>query len=220
MNLILFGPPGAGKGTQSQFIVERFNIPQISTGDILRSAVKAQTELGTRAKSIMDAGGLLPDEVVLGIIEGRIVLQDCSDGFILDGFPRTIQQAEGLSAILAGLHKKIDHVISLEVPNDMILQRLSGRRTCAACGKGFHIAYAPPKAEGVCDICCGELVQRDDDREEAIKNRLITYEAQTAPLKSYYDRIGLLRSVDGIGDVDQIRQRVLEIIQGTSGDHS
>ncbi|MBT1073369.1 adenylate kinase [Pelotalea chapellei] len=220
MNLILFGPPGAGKGTQSQFIVDRFNIPQISTGDILRAAVKAQTDLGLKAKAIMDAGSLLPDEVVLGVIRDRIVLQDCAAGFILDGFPRTIQQADGLADILSGLQVKIDHVISLEVPSDMIIQRLSGRRTCVACGKGYHNMYAPPKVEGVCDWCKGELVQRTDDHEESIKNRLLTYENQTAPLKAYYEQLGLLRSVQGVGSVEEIRQRIVGVVQGLSGDHS
>ena len=219
MNLILFGPPGAGKGTQSQFLVERFNVPQISTGDILRAAVKEQTELGIKAKAIMDAGDLLPDEVVLGIINERLGLIDCLKGFILDGFPRTIQQAEGLSSILLGMKKNIDHVVSLEVQNDEIVQRLSGRRTCSVCGKGYHSLYAPPKTLEVCDICQGQLVQRDDDREDAIINRLTTYEKQTSPLKAYYERLGLLRSVKGTGTVDQIKNRIINVITGSAGDH-
>jgi len=219
VNLILFGPPGAGKGTQSQFLVERFNIPQISTGDILRAAVKDQTELGIKAKIIMDAGGLVPDEVVLAIINERLGLLDCLNGFILDGFPRTIQQAEGLSSILVGMQKDIDHVVSLEVQNEEIVQRLSGRRTCSVCGKGYHSLYAPPKTLGVCDVCQGELVQRDDDKEDAIINRLTTYEKQTSPLKEYYERLGLLRSVKGTGSVDQIKDSIINVIIGSAGDH-
>lgn len=218
MNLILFGPPGAGKGTQSQFLVERFNIPQISTGDILRAAVKEQTELGIKAKIIMDAGGLVPDEVVLAIINERLGLPDCVNGFILDGFPRTIQQAEGLSSILVGMQKDIDHVVSLEVQNEEIVQRLSARRTCSVCGKGYHSLYAPPKALGVCDVCQGELIQRDDDKEGAIINRLTTYEKQTSPLKEYYERLGLLRSVKGTGSVDQIKDSIINVIIGSAGD--
>jgi len=220
MNLVLFGPPGAGKGTQAQFIVERHKIPQISTGDMLRAAVKAQTPLGIKAKSIMDAGGLVSDDVVLGIVQERLAQADCSNGFILDGFPRTIPQAVSLGDILAGLGRGIDHVISLDVDQAEIIQRLSGRRACSACGKGYHVSYDPPKSEGVCDACGGALIQREDDKESTIKNRLDVYEQQTAPLKAYYEQAGLLRHIDGRAPIQDIQQQIDKFLSGQSGDHS
>ena len=220
MNLVLFGPPGAGKGTQAQFIVERHKIPQISTGDMLRAAVKAQTPLGIKAKSIMDAGGLVSDDVVLGIVQERLAQADCSRGFILDGFPRTTPQAVSLGDILAGFGRGIDHVISLDVDHAEIIQRLSGRRTCSACGKGYHVSYDPPKSEGVCDACGGALIQREDDKESTIKNRLDVYEQQTAPLKAYYERAGLLRHIDGRAPIQDIQQQIDILLSGQSGDHS
>lgn len=220
MNLVLFGPPGAGKGTQAQFIVERHKIPQISTGDMLRAAVKAQTPLGIKAKSIMDAGGLVSDDVVLGIVQERLTQADCSNGFILDGFPRTILQAVSLSDILAGCGRGIDHVISLDIDQAEIIQRLSGRRACSACGKGYHVSYDPPKSEGVCDVCGGSLIQREDDKESTIKNRLDVYEQQTAPLKAYYEQAGLLRHIDGRAPIQNIQQQIDKLLSGPSGDHS
>ena len=220
MNLVLFGPPGAGKGTQAQFIVERHKIPQISTGDMLRAAVKAQTPLGIKAKSIMDAGGLVSDDVVLGIVQERLAQADCSKGFILDGFPRTIPQATSLRSILAGLKREIDHVISLDLDNSEIIQRLSGRRACSACGKGYHVSYDPPKSEGVCDVCGGALIQREDDKESTIKNRLDIYDQQTAPLKAYYEQAGLLRHIDGRAPIQDIQQQIDKLLSGQSGDHS
>ncbi|OGU00318.1 MAG: adenylate kinase [Geobacteraceae bacterium GWC2_48_7] len=214
MNLILFGPPGAGKGTQAQFIVEQFGIPQISTGDILRSAVKAQTPLGIKAKSIMDAGELVSDDVVLGIVKERLVQDDCIKGFILDGFPRTLPQADALDSILATLDKKIDRVISLEVEQSEVLLRLSGRRTCSSCGKGFHLVSAPPRIDGFCDICGGTLLQRDDDREDTVRNRIVIYEQQTAPVKEYYSRLGLLSSVPASGSVKEITDKISLVIRG------
>lgn len=214
VNLILFGPPGAGKGTQAQFIVEHFGIPQISTGDILRSAVKAQTPLGIKAKSIMDAGGLVSDDVVLGIVKERLAQNDCEKGFILDGFPRTLPQADALNSILASLHKKIDCVISLEVEQSELLLRLSGRRTCSACGKGFHLVTAPPRIDGFCDVCGGTLLQRDDDREETVKNRIMIYEQQTAPVKEYYLGLGMLSSVPASGSVKEITDKIFSVIRG------
>jgi adenylate kinase len=219
MNLILFGPPGAGKGTQAKFIVDSYRIPQISTGDMLRLAVKEKTPLGLIAKQIMESGGLVPDEVVLGIVRERIVLADCVNGFVLDGFPRTIPQADALVAILNGLSKKIDHVISLDIDNSEIVQRLSGRRTCSSCGKGYHVLYDPPKAEGVCDACHSALIQREDDREETVKNRLAVYDQQTAPLKAYYEQAGLLRHIDGSGSIQVIQQQIKEVLERQTGDH-
>lgn len=219
MNLILFGPPGAGKGTQAKFVVDSFRIPQISTGDMLRLAVKDRTPLGLVAKKIMEAGGLVPDEVVLGIVRERIVLSDCDSGFVLDGFPRTIPQADALVTILNGLNKQIDHVISLDVDNSEIVQRLSGRRTCSSCGKGYHIINDPPKVEGVCDSCHAALMQREDDREETVKNRLSVYDQQTSPLKAYYEQAGLLRHIDGSGTIQVIQQQIKEVLERQTGDH-
>jgi adenylate kinase len=219
MNLILFGPPGAGKGTQAKFIVDSFNIPQISTGDMLRTAVKEQTSLGVVAKQLMDSGALVPDEVVLGIVRERIVISDCDNGFVLDGFPRTITQADALVSILNGLNKQLDHVISLDVDSIEIVQRLSGRRTCSNCGKGYHAIYAPPKLAEICDSCHSELIQREDDREETVKNRLAVYEQQTAPLKAYYEKAGLLRHINGSGSIQDIQQQIKEVLVRHSGDH-
>jgi adenylate kinase len=220
MNLILFGPPGAGKGTQAQFIVTRYGIPQISTGDILRAAVKAQTALGIKAKSIMDAGGLVPDDVVLGIVRERLSCADCEKGFVLDGFPRTVPQADALNVLLAGMNKSLEHVISLELDNAEIVQRLTGRRTCSVCGKGYHLVYAPSKHEGLCDCCGGTLFQRDDDCEATVVNRLEVYFQQTSPLKAYYLSSGLLRHVDGSGSVGLIQQQISTILEGLSVDNS
>jgi adenylate kinase len=218
MNLILFGPPGAGKGTQAQFIVDQYGIPQISTGDMLRAAVKNCTPLGLKAKEIMDSGGLVSDEVVLGIVGDRLSSNDCASGFVLDGFPRTIPQAEALIIMLSGLGKKIDHVISLEVACDEIVRRLSGRRTCSSCGRGCHVVFAPSKLDGVCDYCGGDLLQRDDDCEESIANRLSVYDSQTAPLKLFFGQKGLLRPVDGARPVAEIHQQIKGLLRECSGD--
>lgn len=219
MNVVLFGPPGAGKGTQAQFIVDSFKIPQISTGDMLRAAVKEQTPLGLVAKQIMESGALVPDEVVLGIVRERIVLPDCNEGFVLDGFPRTIPQADALVTILSGLHKQIDHVISLDIDNSEIVLRLSGRRTCPACGKGYHVVNDPPKLAGICDSCQGALIQRDDDKEETVKTRLSVYDQSTSPLKDYYEQAGLLRHIDGSGSIQDIQLQIKEVLAGRAGDH-
>jgi len=218
MTIILFGPPGAGKGTQAQFVVERFGIPQISTGDMLRAAVKARTPLGLAAKTIMDAGGLVSDEIVLGLVRERVSEADCRDGFILDGFPRTTPQADALIALLDGLGKHIDHVISLEVENAEIIQRLSGRRTCPSCGKGYHVVYDAPAVAGVCDVCGATLVQRDDDREETVRNRLNVYSQQTSPLKAYFEQCGLMRCIDGNGTIQDIQRQICSILEGSTGD--
>ena len=212
MNLILLGPPGAGKGTQAQRIVDRYHIPQISTGDILRAAVKESTPLGMKGKGFMDQGQLVPDEIVIGIIEERLKAKDCDPGFILDGFPRTIPQAEALQPILTNIEKKIDHVINIEVDPEELLRRLTGRRTCKNCGAMFHLFFQPPKKEGICDRCGGTLYQRADDKEETIRTRLKEYEKQTAPLIQYYQGKKKLRSIQGIGGPDQIFGQIIRLL--------
>ena len=212
MNLILLGPPGAGKGTQAQMIVERYHIPQISTGDILRAAVKEGTSLGKQAKTFMDRGQLVPDEVVIGIIDERLRASDCNAGFILDGFPRTTPQAEALQAILTKIRKSVDHVINIEVDPEELVRRLTGRRTCNNCGGMFHILFHPPKKEGVCDRCGGTLYRREDDGEETIRTRLKEYEKQTAPLIQYYQNKKLLRSIRGVGGQNQIFDQIIRVL--------
>lgn len=219
MNLILFGPPGAGKGTQAKFIVERFGIPQISTGDMLRAAVKAGSELGLKAKSVMDSGGLVSDDLVLALVKERLSSTDCQSGFILDGFPRTLAQADGLLQVLDAIGKSINHVISLDVDNAEIVKRLSGRRTCSACGKGYHVIYDAPRVADVCDACAAPLIQREDDSEQTVKNRLDVYEQQTAPLKSYFDSRSLLRHVNGCGSINDIQKQICTYLDGV-GDRS
>jgi len=217
MNLILLGPPGAGKGTQAQKIVERYRIPQISTGDILRAAVKDGTPLGKKAKGFMDQGQLVPDEVVIGIIEGRLKASDCQGGFILDGFPRTIVQAESLQSTLTKMRKSIDHVISIEVDSEELVRRLTGRRTCKSCGAMYHVLFHPPKKDKVCDRCGAALYQREDDKEETIRKRLIEYERQTAPLIEFYRAKNCLRPVQGVGGQDEIFERIVRLLEATSG---
>ena len=214
MNLILLGPPGAGKGTQAKLLVKQYGIPQVSTGDILRSAVKEQTPMGLKAKSCMDAGGLVPDAVVIDIIKDRLAKPDCSAGFILDGFPRTVGQANALNEVLADGGRKIEHVISIAVDKDELLQRITGRRTCRGCGKGYHLTFDPPQIADRCDECEGELYQRDDDKEETMLNRLQVYEDQTLPLIEYYRSSSLLREVAGTGTMDEIQKKLRDILQG------
>jgi len=210
--IVFLGPPGAGKGTQAKKIVEKFGIPQISTGDMLREAVKEGTELGKKAKEYMDKGALVPDEVVIGIVKERLARPDCDKGFILDGFPRTIPQAEALDRVVEELGKTINYVIALEVDDDELIERLSGRRTCKSCGAMFHVKFNRPAKEGVCDKCGGELYQRDDDREETIKNRLKTYKEQTAPLIDYYRSRGNFHAIQASGDIDEIFSRIEAIL--------
>jgi len=212
MNLILLGPPGAGKGTQAQRIVERYHIPQISTGDILRAAVREKTTLGEKAKAFMDRGQLVPDEVVIGIIEERLKAPDCQQGFILDGFPRTLAQAEALQLILTKNRKSMDHVISIEVDPEDLVRRLTGRRTCKNCGAMFHLLFHPSEREGVCDRCGGALYQREDDQEETIRTRLKEYEKQTAPLIQHYRVKKLLRSIPGVGGENQVFEGIVRVI--------
>ncbi|MEJ2670810.1 MAG: adenylate kinase [Deltaproteobacteria bacterium] len=214
MNLILLGGPGAGKGTQAKKLIDKFQIPQISTGDILRAAVKEGTEMGRKAKEYMDAGKLVPDEVVIGIIKDRLAQADAKKGFILDGFPRTVPQAEALDKVLVDLGSKIDDVVSIEVDEEALVTRLTGRRTCknADCGQMYHIKFTPPKQEGVCDRCGGELYQRDDDNEATVRNRLATYNQATAPLIDYYKGKALLRPVKGVGGIDDIFKKIVDIV--------
>lgn len=208
MDLILFGPPGAGKGTQAQFLVEAYDVPQVSTGDMLRAAVKAGTPLGIKAQEIMSQGGLVSDEIVLGIVAERLAQSDCCGGFVLDGFPRTIPQADALAEILNQAGRAIDCVLSLEVDSEEIVKRLSGRRSCPSCGKGYHVEFDAPLVEGVCNVCGTALVQRADDKEDTVRNRLQVYEQQTAPLKEYYKAKSILRSVPGMGSIAEIQQRI------------
>ncbi len=207
MNLILMGAPGAGKGTQSAKISEKYNIPAVSTGDMLRAAVKAGTKLGLSAKEYMDAGKLVPDSVVVGIIKDHLSTESCANGFILDGFPRTIPQAEALES----MGVKIDVVLSIEVPDEKIIARMSGRRVCA-CGASYHVEYIKPAVDGICDKCGGKLYIRDDDREETVANRLKTYHAQTEPLKDFYSERGNLVCVEGQEEVADTTALVLEAL--------
>jgi adenylate kinase len=217
LNLILLGPPGAGKGTQAKILIKKYGIPQISTGDILRAAIKDQTPMGIKAKSYMDSGALVSDEVVVGIVAERLEKPDCAKGFILDGFPRTVVQADALGSMLQRLGKGIDCVISIEVDKVELLDRITGRRTCRNCGKGYHIRFDPPRGAGVCDECGGELYQRDDDSETTMRNRLDVYENQTAPLITYYGKKSLLRTIGGAGSIEEIQQRLLQILEGGKG---
>lgn len=213
MNLILLGPPGAGKGTQSALLEKRYHIPQISTGDMLRAAVKASTPMGLKAKAYMDAGDLVPDEVVVGIVHERLQEEDCADGFILDGFPRTVPQADALNDSLVQLDKALDAVVSLQVDVSALVERLTGRRTCKNCGKGFHLKFDPPAADGTCSVCSGELIQRDDDHEGTIRRRMEAYRQQTAPLEDYYRRAGILLTVDGMSGIEDVQREILAGLQ-------
>lgn len=197
MKLILLGAPGAGKGTQAEKIVNKYNIPAISTGNILRAAVKDGTEMGLKAKSYMDAGQLVPDEILIGIIKDRLKEKDCENGFILDGFPRTIPQAQALEDMGVG----IDKVLDIEVDDEAITKRMSGRRVCSKCGNSYHVEYKKPAKEGVCDACGGELIQRKDDAPETVKARLVEYHQMTEPLKDFYDKLGKLVIVEGQEEV-------------------
>jgi adenylate kinase len=209
MNLIIMGPPGAGKGTQSRRLGEYLGVPVISTGEILRDEIKRKTALGTQAKRHMDKGELIPDTLMIGVIEERLKRPDCARGFILDGFPRTVAQADSLHTMLGSVGGSLEHAVSLSVPNDELLKRLSGRRTCRDCGAMYHIIFDPPTNAGLCNKCNGELYQRDDDYEDIISSRLEVYEAETAPLLDYYRSRRLLLEVDGIGGRDDVLTRIL-----------
>ncbi len=219
MNLIFLGPPGAGKGTQAKIISSKYSIPQVSTGDILRSAVREGTPIGVRAKEYMDSGALVPDEVVIGIVEERLQQPDCEKGFILDGFPRTVGQADSLSRIRSGFGKSIDHVVSITVDDEELLKRISGRRTCEKCGKGYHLLFDPPKDPTICDACGSALFQRDDDKEETMRKRLVEYNSKTAPLIEYYQEKSLLRVVTGTGTIEDICGNIIKSIDGCRCDN-
>lgn len=204
MNLILLGPPGAGKGTQAARIIEKYNIPHISTGDIFRKNIKEGTELGKKAKAYMDKGELVPDDLVIEIATTRLLEDDCKDGFLLDGFPRTVYQAEKLDRFLADHGKKIDHVLDIAVEKEELMTRLIGRRVCRACGATYHVVNMPPEKEGVCDVCGGELYQRADDTKETVENRIDVYESQTKPLVDYYEKAGCIAHIDGAAGLDSV----------------
>ena len=211
MDIILFGPPGAGKGTQAQKLSQKYGIPQISTGDILRANVKSETALGLEAKKYMDKGELVPDSVLIGIIKSRLLEADCNNGFLLDGYPRTVPQADALSEILNEIKKPIDIVINIAVPNSLLTERLSGR-WMSSCGASYHTKFNPPKKEGVCDVCGNALFQRPDDTSDAVSNRLNVYEKQTAPLIDYYQKKGLLKDIDGTRDIDVVFAEIDKLV--------
>ncbi len=212
MKLIMLGAPGAGKGTQAKKIAEKYNIPHISTGDIFRANIKNGTELGQKAKTYMDQGLLVPDELVVDLVMDRFAQPDCENGYVLDGFPRTIPQAEALDAALEKAGAKIDYAINVEVPDENIVNRMSGRRACVACGATYHLVHIPPKAEGICDTCGKELILRDDDKPETVKKRLGVYHEQTQPLIDYYTKKGALVEVDGTVDMEDVFNAIVKIL--------
>jgi adenylate kinase len=212
VRLVLLGPPGAGKGTQARMLESKLQAPQIASGDLLRTAVRHQTALGLQAKAFMDKGALVPDELVLGIIEERLKQADAHRGFILDGFPRTVAQAEVLGRILAQRNETLDKVVAITVPGEEIVKRISGRRTCRSCGAMYHVIYGPPRSVNVCNHCGGELYQRDDDAENTVRARLQVYASATRPLLDYYRRSGILTEIDGIGRPEEIEHRILSAV--------
>ena len=212
MNLILLGPPGAGKGTQAVNIVKKYNVPHISTGDIFRANIKNGTELGLKAKAYMDRGELVPDDLVCDIATSRLLEDDCKNGFLLDGFPRTVYQAEKLDAFLAEHGKKVDVVLDIAVEKEELMTRLLGRRVCKACGATYHVVNMPPKTEGVCDNCGGELMQRADDNEETVSNRIEVYNSQTMPLVEYYEKSGNLAPIDGAIGLENVFNAIVSAI--------
>lgn len=211
------GLPGAGKGTQAEKIVENYNIPHISTGDMFRAAIKEGTELGLLAKSFIDKGELVPDEVTIGIVRERLSKDDCKLGFLLDGFPRTVEQAEALESILSELNRPIDYVINVDVDTDILMERLTGRRICKDCGATYHLVFNPPAKEGVCDRCAGELYQRADDNAETVQNRLDVNLKQTKPLLSFYEDKGTLRNINGQQDINIVYENINELLGGLNG---
>lgn len=213
MKIIMLGAPGAGKGTQAKKIAAKYGIPHISTGDIFRANIKNGTELGKKAKTYMDQGLLVPDELVVDLVVDRVKQEDCGDGYILDGFPRTIPQAEALDAALARIEEKVDHAINVEVPDENIINRMSGRRACLACGATYHIVHIPTKVEDICDTCGGKLVLRDDDKPETVKKRLDVYHEQTQPLIEYYTNKGILTEVDGTKDMEDVFSAIVKVIE-------
>ena len=212
MKVVMLGAPGAGKGTQAKSIAEAYHIPHVSTGDIFRANIKNGTELGKKAKSYMDQGGLVPDDVTIGMLLDRIAEADCKNGYVLDGFPRTIPQAESLKEALSARGEKLDDAIDIEVPDSAILERMAGRRSCPQCGSSYHVKFTPPKREGICDKCGTALVQRDDDKPETVEKRLQTYHAQTKPLIDFYRAEGILHEVDGTKKPDEVFQAIAEVL--------
>ncbi len=212
MKIVMMGAPGAGKGTQAQKIAEKYGLPQISTGDIFRANIKEGTLLGNEAKTYMDEGLLVPDELVNSLVADRITKDDCKDGYILDGYPRSIAQAEALDKELADKGEKLDYAINIDVPDENIINRMSGRRVCLKCGATYHIEFNPPKVEGICDECGSKLVQRDDDKPETVKERLDVYHEETQPLIDYYEKEGILRTVDGTQDINDVFAEIVKIL--------
>jgi len=209
MRLILLGPPGSGKGTQAKLLADRLGIPQISTGDMLRASILEETALGAQAKAYMHRGDLVPDAVILALVRERLERSDCAGGYILDGFPRTLGQAEGLETVLAGMRHSLNGVVSLAIPEDGVILRIAGRRTCRSCGAMYHVRFSPSRVDGVCDVCGGQTHQRDDDREDTVRMRLAVYAEQTAPLIRFYRNRGLLRCVQGTGEMGEVFRRII-----------
>lgn len=214
MNIIIMGLPGAGKGTQAAKIIKKYSIPHISTGDMFRLAIKNETDLGRQAKAFMDQGELVPDEVTVGIVKERLSQSDVKNGFLLDGFPRTVEQAEALNNIMTELNSQIDQTIYVEVPEEELMNRLTGRRICETCGATYHLVFNPPKTEGICDLDGGKLYQREDDNPETVQNRLEVNIKQTAPLLDFYKGLGVLATVDGSKDIEEVFEEVDAILNG------
>ncbi len=212
VKIIMLGAPGAGKGTQAKMIAEKYNLPHISTGDIFRANIKGGTELGMEAKKYMDAGQLVPDELTVKILLDRVADEDCKNGYVLDGFPRTIPQALVLDKALTELNEKVDFTIDVDVPDENIVNRMGGRRACVTCGATYHVVHVPPKKEGICDKCGSELILRDDDKPETVKNRLDVYHAQTQPLIDYYTEKGILHTVDGTVDMMDVFNEIVKLL--------
>lgn len=212
MKIIMLGAPGAGKGTQAKRIAAKYEIPHISTGDIFRANIKNGTELGKKAKTFMDQGLLVPDELVVDLVVDRVNQEDCSKGYVLDGFPRTIPQAEALDKALAAQGQKMDYAIDVDVPDQNIIQRMGGRRACVGCGATYHLVYAAPKTEGICDTCGAELILRDDDKPETVEKRLGVYHEQTQPLIDYYTKAGILKTVDGTVEMEKVFEAIVSIL--------
>jgi adenylate kinase len=213
MQIVLFGPPGAGKGTQAKFLAEEFNIPHISTGDILRENVKKGTALGMKARSYMDKGELVPDQLLNDLVRSRLEEPDTKKGFLLDGYPRTIPQAKALDEVMDDLNRKLSAVVNIDVGTSALVKRLSGRRICKSCGSSYHVAFNPPKVKDTCDTCAGELYQRADDTEEAIKNRLAVYKKQTQPVLDYYKKKGVLVDIDGDTEIEEVKADVIRALE-------
>ena len=212
MKIIMLGAPGAGKGTQAQMIAEKFGIPHISTGDIFRANIKNGTELGKKAKEFMDKGLLVPDELTVQLLLDRVANEDCKNGYVLDGFPRTIPQADVLDSELTKLGDKVDYAVNVDVPDENIVNRMSGRRACVKCGATYHVKYNAPKTEGICDNCGSELIQREDDKAETVLNRLSVYHEQTQPLIDYYDGKGIVKNIDGTKDLNEVFADIVAIL--------